>query len=418
MKRVTLSLLVVLALVTVASAAEPIRWAQSLKDAVAQAKERGSMILICEVLSGEADNEAQIQAYSDPAFVKAAQNFVCLCVNPNPTPGTAKLEVDGRKEQTISGLPGVSMKHSMLAYNEVQASYAELNTGADGSTRFPFHFVIDANGKVLKEIANGTKDGGFGAVAAAQLTAGLMELTSQYGKGLAGEDYAELKDMVAKAAAARAKGDLGAALKLCEAVLKKNNKTSVADEAKKIRDEIYKSGEATIEAAEERAATDPAGAVIALEKLQEDFDGTDLEKKAKAKLAQLKRRPEVKAALDKISAMRAAEKSMKSAAAAEEKGDYAKALKIFDDVAGEFTGSEIGERAKAAADALRADEEKMATAHEQAAAKHCKGWLSMARSFAKNGMVDKAKAKYQEIIDKFPGTSFAEVAAEEMKNLP
>lgn len=417
MKRIALSLVALVLFAGAVQAADELKWARTLKDAMAQAKERGSMIFICEAVSGEASNDAQIEALGDPAFIKAAKNFVCLFANPSPIPGPTKIEIDGRPEQTIAGMPGVAMKDAMHAWNELRVHYVDLNTNSAGDTKIPFQFVIDGNGKVLAQIVMGTKEGGFGPVPATALAAALNALTKQFGKGLSEDEYVELKELVEKARKAMAAGDLGKALELAEEVLKKNDRTTVADGAKEIRDAIIKQGEENIAKADEMVATDPAGAVVMLEEMQEVFDGTDLEKAAKKKLSELKRKPEVKAVLAEIKARRQAEKALQKAQSDIEDGDYARGLKALDDVAEKYAGSPLGEKAKAAADALRADEEKMAEAREQAAAKYCKGWLSMARSFARNGMKDEAIAKYQEIIDKYPGTSFAEVAAEEMAKL-
>ncbi len=416
MKRVALALIVLFLLSSVADAAGGLKWARSLKAAIQQAKERGSMILICEAVSGEADNEAKIAAYSDPAFVKAAKNFVCLFANPSPIPGPKKINIDGRPEQTVKGMPGVAMKDAMHAWNEVRVQYVDLNTHA-GDTKIPFHFVIDGNGKVLAQIKNGTKEGGFGAVPASQFAAELNAVTQQFGKGLSADEYDELKEKVAKARKAMEGGDLREALHLAEEVLKKNDRTTIADGAREIRDLIVADGQARLARADELVGSDPAGAVLLLDKMQEDFSGTELAKAARKKLSQLKRRPEVKAVLAEIAARRNAGKALGKAEASIKKGDYAKALKALDSVAEKYAGSELGEKAKAAAAALRADDEKMAIAREQSAAKYCKGWLSMARSFARNGMNDKAREKYQEILDKFPGTSFAETAAAEMAKL-
>ena len=79
LKRIGLALLALLLLLVLlfagaAQAAGGLKWARSLKDAMAQAKERGSMIFICEAVSNEPSNDAQIEALSDPAFIKAARN--------------------------------------------------------------------------------------------------------------------------------------------------------------------------------------------------------------------------------------------------------------------------------------------------------------------------------------------------------
>jgi len=417
MKRIALSLVALVLFAGAANAAGGLKWARTLKDALAQAKERGSMIFICEAVSGETDNDAQIAALSDPSVVKALKNFVCLFANPSPIPGPNKIEIDGRAEQTVRGMPGVAMKDAMHAWNEIRVQYVDLNTNSSGDTKIPFQFVIDGNGKVVAQIVNGTKEGGFGAVPAVALAAALNAITKQFGRGLSEDEYTELKEKVEKARKAMDAGDFRKALRLAEEVLKKNDRTAVADGAKEVRDTIVKQGEENIAKADEMVATDPTGAVVMLEDMQKVFAGTDLAKAARKKLSQLKRKPEVKAVLAEIKARRAAEKALTKAEGDIKKGQYARGLKALDEVAKKFAGTPLGDKAKAAADALRADEEIMKVALEQAAAKYCKGWLSMARSFAKNGMNGKAKEKYQEIIDKFPGTSFAEVAAEEMAKL-
>ncbi len=417
MKRIALSLVAIALLAGAANAAGGLKWARTLKDALAQARERGAMIFICEAVSGEPDNEAQIAALNDPAFIKAAKNFVCLFANPSPIAGSNRIEIDGRPEPTVQGLPGVAVKDARHAWNEVRVSYVDLNTNSAGDTKIPFQFVIDGNGKVIAQIVNGTKEGGFGVVPATALAAALNAITNQFGKGLSEDEYVELKEKVEKARKAWKAGNLREALKLAEEVLKKNDRTTIADGAKEIRDTIVNQGEESLARADELVATDPTGAVVLLEDMQKAFAGTDLARAAKKKLAQLKRKPEVKAVLAEIKARHEAEKALLKALGDIEKGQYAKGLKALDGVAKKYEGSPLGDKAAAAAKALRADEEKMAVAREQSAAKYCKGWLSMARSFAKNGMNDKAKARYQEIIDKFPGTSFAEVAAEEMAKL-
>ena len=41
----------------------------------------------------------------------------------------------------------------------------------------------------------------------------------------------------------------------------------------------------------------------------------------------------------------------------------------------------------------------------------------MGRSFAKNGMADQARAKFNQILEKFPGTSYAKEAQAELDRL-
>jgi tetratricopeptide (TPR) repeat protein len=398
------------------SAPEYVKWTKTLAGALAEAKERGSMVLVCEVLSGEASNEAQMGVYMDPAFVKASRNFVCVFCNPEPTP-EGEMVVDGEKITTSKAAPGVTSADHRRAYDEVQRSYADLNTDSTGATRFPFHFVADADGKVLEQIVNGTKEGGFDVVAADAFVAKLNALVSKFGKGLTADELAQCRKDLEAAKAAKAAGDLKGLLKSAGAVLAKSTKTQIADEARKLVEEASAGGEAALVEADGMLATDPAGALLKVEEVIETYAGTPVADKAKATLAEYRKRPEVKKAMAQVAARREAEKNL--AKAEEELGrkQYARALDLFDDVAKKFPGTEQGEKAAARAAEIRGDESIAAEVREQQAAKVCKGWLSLGRTFAGNGQKDKAREQFEKVIREFPGTSYAAEAETELKKL-
>jgi TolA-binding protein len=54
---------------------------------------------------------------------------------------------------------------------------------------------------------------------------------------------------------------------------------------------------------------------------------------------------------------------------------------------------------------------------DNAAMAKAKPALSVAENYAKNGMIPQAKKKYQEVIDQFPDTMFAETAKKALANL-
>jgi pentatricopeptide repeat protein len=97
---------------------------------------------------------------------------------------------------------------------------------------------------------------------------------------------------------------------------------------------------------------------------------------------------------------------------------YDKALSGFEQVAKDFAETEHGKKAAKKVEQMRADETVMVSIREGRAAKKCNGWLQMARGLVKNGKPDAARKYYQQIIDEYPGTSFADTARIELAALP
>jgi len=87
-------------------------------------------------------------------------------------------------------------------------------------------------------------------------------------------------------------------------------------------------------------------------------------------------------------------------------------LKALDAVAAKFPATKAGQAAADKAKAMRADSALMGKIQADAADKECKGWLSMARSFIKAGMPDKAKPYLDQVLQKYPGTTYAQEAKE------
>ena len=417
MKPFLLSLVVLGFLTTGAVAADAVTWAKSLEEAMEQAKDRGSMILICQTIDNEASNEAQREVFKDPAFVKASRDFLCIFACPETSHGEAPVTVDGQQVKRCAVAQNIVCRDHLKAWNDVRQNYAEYNTDSSGSTRIPFNLVIDGGGKVIATIVVGDKEGGFEVVPAAQFVAALKALVSQFGKGLTAEEYEAMKTKVAAAKKELEAGNYKAALKFASEALALNDRTKLAEEARSIRDTVAVQGRAEIAVAVQSASKDPVGAVVALEQIQEDYAGTIVADEAKTELTTLKRKPEIRKAMAEVAARMKAEKALARAEDAIAGKDYLKALQILDGVAGEFAGTSVGDRARARAEQLRGDAEIAALVKQQEADKYCKGWLSLGRSFVKNGMPDKAREKFQEVIDKFPGTSYADEAAEELKKL-
>ena len=109
-------------------AADQVRWVGTIEEAMKQAKERGSLIFVGLVHDGDGDpaNLAQNDQYADPAFVRAAQNFVCVYANPTSQHGTVKVTVDGESVERCRVTRSTVCREHAQAYNEAYRNYSEL----------------------------------------------------------------------------------------------------------------------------------------------------------------------------------------------------------------------------------------------------------------------------------------------------
>ena len=92
-------------------------------------------------------------------------------------------------------------------------------------------------------------------------------------------------------------------------------------------------------------------------------------------------------------------------------------LAALDDLAAKFAETKAGQAAAEKAKTMRADPALMKKITNTAAEKDCKGWLSMARSFIKAGMPEKARPYLERVIEKYPDTDFAQQAKDMLATL-
>ena len=147
------------------------------------------------------------------------------------------------------------------------------------------------------------------------------------------------------------------------------------------------------------------------------LQGTPTGQKARAKLDEIMAKPEAKAAVE-------AEKRNATAAAELETADKLKASKKnaeayakYKSIAKTYAGTPSADTAAAAVAEYEKDPAFVKSVNESTAGAKAKGMLSMAASYAQAGRSDMAIKKYQEIVDQFPGTSFADTAKSEMAKL-
>ena len=100
---------------------------------------------------------------------------------------------------------------------------------------------------------------------------------------------------------------------------------------------------------------------------------------------------------------------------------YGVALERLESLVDEYSDLPLGETMKAELTKLKSDRSIVEAVRDEAARTQCNAWLSLARTWAKNGSnkraMDKAKGYYQRVIENFPDTSFSKIAEEEMSEL-
>lgn len=97
-------------------------------------------------------------------------------------------------------------------------------------------------------------------------------------------------------------------------------------------------------------------------------------------------------------------------------GRLYEAYKIYEHLAG-VKDEKVASEAKKRLSELKSDEEVIARIKEMEESREVEQKLTMARNYMDNGMFDKAEGLCKEVIEKYPGTGYAEKAEELMKEI-
>ena len=180
-------------------------------------------------------------------------------------------------------------------------------------------------------------------------------------------------------------------------------------------DEVAKKVDASAEAL--LAEVDPlikskdyVGAAAKLKDLTKALGTSSVGQKARAKLTDLMAKSDVKAAIA------SAEKNASASAALDEaqklKSDKKDSLAYprFKQVVAGFPGTPAAATAADVVKAYEQDSDFMSQLKAAGDSTKAKAALSIADNYRKAGQTDVARAKYQQVVDQFPGTSFADRA--------
>lgn len=214
-------------------------------------------------------------------------------------------------------------------------------------------------------------------------------------------------------------GDVLAAFKAYASVspdLKKD--PDVAKAAADLHDRLVNStNKAFLVVNELKGSNDNVAAAVALKAMAKTLAGTDAESKAKSQLDELLAKPEVKEQLEGAERKANAAAALTVAKKLRDAGADESAYHKFKSITLDYPETPAATEAAEVVKTYDADSNFQLKLKDNATASKAKPALSMADSYAKNGMTAQAKQKYQEIIDEYPGTTYADNAKKALANL-
>jgi thiol-disulfide isomerase/thioredoxin len=154
-----------------------------------------------------------------------------------------------------------------------------------------------------------------------------------------------------------------------------------------------------------------------LSEIMKALQGTPTGQKARAKFDEIMAKPEAKAAIEAEKRNTAAAGELEAADKLKASKKNAEAYAKYKSIAKTYAGTPSGDTAAAAVAEYDKDTAFIKSVNESTAGTKAKGMLSMAASYAQAGRTDMAIKKYQEVLDQFPGTSYADTAKSEIAKL-
>ncbi|MFA7236504.1 MAG: alpha/beta hydrolase-fold protein [Phycisphaeraceae bacterium] len=223
---------------------------------------------------------------------------------------------------------------------------------------------------------------------------------------------------VAQADALKKNHQIGKALVAYEqaaAMLPDHPRTqSARDAAKAVLDEAETRFAAVQQAIDAKLFS---AALKSLSELRRTYSGSSVADRATQWIDKFSNDPAMR---DQIAAAKLNEKAEDletRAKKAEDEGDLAAALKIYETYVSQCAGAEHYEDVKAHHEKLKADPRVAAKSDNQDAGAECKEWLAMARNLLAAGRKHLAKPYLQKVIDKYPDTDYAAEAKKMLEEI-
>jgi len=208
--------------------------------------------------------------------------------------------------------------------------------------------------------------------------------------------------------------DFNAAMEALEAALTGRVAGEDLDRARQIAREIQaKANEKYQEAQELEAEKRLGSAIRAYRECARNYKGTQSAKRAVERLVQLRSDPTIR----KRSSDYRARKLLAQARAAVNARRYGAAADALDTILKRYAESKHAAAAKKLRQELDADAAIARRIREERVRSEAQRMLALAHGFRVNNMPKKAIAEYEKVVKKFPGTSFAKAAEQQIKEL-
>lgn len=187
-----------------------------------------------------------------------------------------------------------------------------------------------------------------------------------------------------------------------------------AEAAKALIDDIQgKAGAKFLEAENLETQQKLGSALRAYRDCARAFRGTEAAARAAARLAEIRKDPDVR---KKLATHMAGQLLAKAQDAADRK-QYGVAIEALDTIAQRYPEAEQAADARKLREQVQADPTAARALRDAAARSEALGLLSVGDSFRRNGMPDKALAEYRKIVEKFPDTTYAQTARQRIADL-
>ena len=151
-----------------------------------------------------------------------------------------------------------------------------------------------------------------------------------------------------------------------------------------------------------------------LEEFDDQYDGMDDHPQLREKYATLTQRPEIADAKKQ----REAKRQLEAAKGLMEDGSLGEGYDLLSKVSETYADTPAGKEAARELEKIKADKTLMQQVSDKRAAKYCATKLNLARNLAANKAVERARDVCEDIIAKYPDSSYAREAAKLLAKLP
>jgi len=399
------------------AAADGPEFVSSLKKALATAKERGSPVLLWIVQDGEGDNMADQATLKNRDVQRALAGYLVLLCNDQDAHGTKDGVIDGKPAKVCALAPGTTCADHKRAIDDAYRTYGDVCVNKSSELKTPCHFVVDPDGKVLGTINNGTVASGFSVVSPAAMVTGLKALLAKAGgPGLTDAQYDRFQKLLAAGRNLVDGGRMSEAAKTLKPISDFRKNIALVAEARELLVRVDREAAALLARGKAELAEKPLASLALLDRVAEDYPGTDSAEAAAKEAEAFRSSPEGKKSMKEMAREKEGRAELEKAAAAAGDDD-GRLLRSLDALARKYDGLPVAEEARSRAEAIRGDAGRMKAVKAAEDERAAKSALVLARGMKDGGRTGDAKGKLREILDRYPDTEAAKEAAKLLEEL-